>query len=113
MTFQEDWTVAMAIDFIRQQHIAQDFHAAIVTPIGIILLSTLLKHKGNELVKNLMNHEFKITDLFTNLSELSFIFKQYALTIVPVVNKSGKLIGTISIDNMLYIIEQQTEKDIV
>ncbi|MCC8484112.1 MAG: magnesium transporter [Rickettsia endosymbiont of Labidopullus appendiculatus] len=118
VSFQEDWTVAMAIDFIRQQHIAQDFHAAIVTdikyrPIGTILLSTLLKHKGSELVKDLMNPEFKITVLFTNLSELSFIFKQYALTIVPVVNKSGKLIGTISIDNMLYIIEQQTEKDIM
>lgn len=118
VSFQEDWTVATAIDFIRHKHIAQDFHAAIVLdskyrPIGIILLSTLLKHKGDKLVKDLMNPEFKITDVFTNLSELSFIFKQYALTIVPVVNKSGKLIGTVSIDSMLYIIEQQTEKDIM
>ncbi|WP_341757570.1 magnesium transporter [Candidatus Tisiphia endosymbiont of Ditula angustiorana] len=118
VSFQEDWTVATAIDFIRHKHIAQDFHAAIVLdskyrPIGSILLSTLLKHKGDKLVKDLMNPEFKITDVFTNLSELSFIFKQYALTIVPVVNKSGKLIGTVSIDSMLYIIEQQTEKDIM
>ncbi|WP_342278802.1 magnesium transporter [Candidatus Tisiphia endosymbiont of Myopa tessellatipennis] len=118
VSFKEDWTVATAIDFIRHKHIAQDFHAAIVLdskyrPIGSILLSTLLKHKGDKLVKDLMNPEFKITDVFTNLSELSFIFKQYALTIVPVVNKSGKLIGTVSIDSMLYIIEQQTEKDIM
>ncbi|WP_342268013.1 magnesium transporter [Candidatus Tisiphia endosymbiont of Empis tessellata] len=118
VSFQEDWTVATAIDFIRHKHIAQDFHAAIVLdskyrPIGSILLSTLLKHKGDKLVKDIMNPEFKITDVFTNLSELSFIFKQYALTIVPVVNKSGKLIGTVSIDSMLYIIEQQTEKDIM
>jgi len=118
VSFQDDWTVAMAIDFIRHKHIAQDFHAAIIIdnkhrPIGTILLSTLLKHKGEESIKEIMNLEFKITDVLTNLSELSFIFKQYALTIVPVVNKIGKLVGTVSIDNMIYIIEQQTEKDIM
>jgi magnesium transporter len=118
VSLQQDWTVSDAIDFIREKHIEQDFHAAIVVdgkykPIGIILLSTLLKHQGEEEIRNLMNPDFKITDVLTNLSELSFIFKQYALTIVPVVNKSGKLIGTVSIDNMIYIIEQQTEKDIM
>ncbi|MCC8417353.1 MAG: magnesium transporter [Rickettsia endosymbiont of Bryobia graminum] len=118
VSFQEDWTVTKAIDFIKSKHIKQDFHAAIVTdskyrPIGIILLSTLLKYKGEESLKKIMNYDFKITDVFTNLSELSFIFKQYALTIVPVVNKNGKLIGTVSIDNMIYIIEEQTEKDIM
>lgn len=118
VSLQENWTVAKSIDFIRQKHIEHDYHAAIVIdakykPIGIILLSTLLKHQGEEEIKNLMNPDFKITGLLTNLSELSFIFKQYALTIVPVVNKSGKLVGTVSIDNMIYIIEQQTEKDIM
>lgn len=118
VSLQEDWTVTKAIDFIKSKHIKQDFHAAIITdskyrPIGIILLSALLRHNGEELLKEIMSHDFKITDVFTNLSELSFIFKQYALTIVPVVNKSGKLIGTVSIDNMIYIIEEQTEKDIM
>lgn len=118
ISFHEDWTVTTAIEFIRHKHIKQDFHAAIITdskyrPIGIILLSTLLKYGGEESIKKIMGHEFKITDIFTELNELSFIFKQYALTIVPVVNKSGKLIGTVSIDNMIYIIEQQTEKDIM
>ncbi len=118
IALQEDWTVAKSIEFIRHKHIEQDFHAAIIIdnkhrPVAIILLSTLLKHQGNEFIKDLMNIDFKITDVFTNLSELSFIFKQYALTIVPVVNKNKKLIGTVSIDNMIYIIEQQTEKDIM
>jgi magnesium transporter len=118
LALQESWTVAKSIDFIRHKHIKQDFHAAIILdnkyrPIGIILLSTLLKHQGDKFIKDLMNSDFKITDVFTNLSELSYIFKQYALTIVPVVNKNGKLVGTVSIDNMIYIIEQQTEKDIM
>lgn len=60
-----------------------------------------------------MSKDFKLADAFTDLNELSFIFRQYALTIVPVVNKSGKLVGSVSIDNIIYIIEEQAEKDIL
>lgn len=118
ISFQENWTVGQAINYIRSSYLTKDHHAAIVIdnksrPVGNILLSTLLKYQNDKLVKELMNSEFKIADTYTELSEIAFIFKQYALTIVPVVNKSGKLVGTISIDNMIYIIEEQSEKDIM
>lgn len=116
VNLQENWTVKESLNFIKT--VKNDFHAAIITdnklrPIGIISLSTLIKHEKNELVKNLMSKDFKLADSFTDLNELSFIFKQYALTIVPVVNKNGKLIGSVSIDNIIYIIEEQAEKDIL
>ncbi|WP_342269561.1 magnesium transporter [Rickettsia endosymbiont of Orchestes rusci] len=116
INLQENWTVGESINFIK--HKKQDFHAAIVTdnksrPVGIILLSTLLKHENEELIKDLINKDFKLADAFTDLNELSFIFRQYALTIVPVVNKSGKLVGSVSINNIIYIIEEQAEKDIL
>lgn len=113
----ENWTVEESISFIKK-NIKHDFHAAIIIdnksrPVGIMLLSTLFKHENGELIKDLMDAEFKLADVFTNLSELSFIFRKYALTIVPVVNKMGKLIGTVSINNIIYIIEEQAEKDIL
>lgn len=118
ISFQEHWTVGLAIDSIRHGNIERDFHAAIIVdsrsrPVGNILLSTLLKHNRNTPISKLMNNDLKVADAYTELSEIAFIFKQYALTIVPVVNKSGKLIGSVSIDNMIYIIEEQTEKDIM
>lgn len=118
VSFQEHWTVGHAIDNIKKKHIEQDFYAAIVVndrfqPVGNILLSTLLKHNRNTYIKELMNEELKVVEVFTELDEITFIFKQYALTILSVVNKRGKLIGSISIDNMIYIIEEQTEKDIM
>ncbi len=118
VALQANWTVGEAIDFIRQDSSGRDFHAAIIVdsryrPIGNILLSGLLKSAKTSKIKEVMNPDLKIADALTELSELVFIFKQYALTIVPVINKSGKLIGIVSIDNMLYIIEQQTEKDIM
>lgn len=116
ITFQKHWTVGQAIDYIRRSNIEHDFHAAIIVdsrfrPVGNILLSTLLKNSRNTLIADLMNSEFRVADTFTEIDELVFIFKQYALTIVAVVNKTGKLVGTVSIDNMIYIIEEQTENE--
>lgn len=116
VSFEQHWTAGQAIDFIRRSNLSADFHAAIIVnskykPVGTILLSTLLKSSRNTKLTEVMNYEFKIADTSTELDELAFIFKQYALTIVPVVNKQGKLVGSISIDNMLYIIEEQTESE--
>ena len=118
VAFQEHWSVGQAIDFVRRSDIKKDFHAAIVVnnkyqPVGNILLSTLLKSGRSEPLTNLMNSDFKIAETSTELHEIAFIFKQYALTIVPVVNKKKKLVGSISIDNMIYIIEEQTESELL
>lgn len=118
IAFADNWTIGQALDFIRNSDIKNDFHAAIIVdykyrPVGNILLSTLLKNPREGFLKDLMNYDLKIADPYTELDEIAFIFKQYALTIVPIVNKSGRLIGTVSIDNMIYIIEEQTERDIM
>lgn len=116
ISFQKHWSVERAIQYIRESNIERDFHAGIVVndkyqPVGIIQLSNLLKSEHDEPLVNLMNSDFKIADTGTRIDEIAFIFKQYALTIVPVVNKKGKLVGNVSIDNMIYIIEEQTESD--
>ena len=116
MSFKQHWTVGQAIDYIRRSDINTDFHAAIVVnsrfrPVGIILLSTLIKNSRSATLEELMEKEFKVAETNTEIDELAFIFKQYALTIVPVTNKQGKLLGSISIDNMIYIIEEQTETE--
>jgi magnesium transporter len=116
--FQEHWTVAQAIDAIKKSKFTPDSQAAIVVdnkhrPIGNISFSTILAHSRNEPLRSLLNPDFKVADTMTDISEVAFIFKQYALTIVPVVNKSGKLVGSVSIKNMIYIVEEQAEKDVM
>lgn len=116
VSLRQHWTAGQAIDFIRRSNISADFHAAIVVdsrfkPVGTILLCKLLKSSRNVPLVELMNYEFMAADTSTELDELAFIFKQYALTIVPVTTKQGKLVGSISIDNMLYIVEEQAESE--
>ncbi|PCJ22987.1 MAG: magnesium transporter [Rickettsiales bacterium] len=118
VSFGQHWTAGQAIDFIRRSDISADFHAAIIVsprdkPVGTILLSTLLKSERNTPLEKIMSREFKSVDAHTALDDLAFIFKQYALTIVPVITRQGKLLGTISIDNMLYIVEDQAESELL
>jgi magnesium transporter len=118
ISFLEDWTVEQAINELKNNKFQHDFHAIIVNdkrgrPVGYIILSSLLRHDAETCIKEIMNTDFKIADTDTSLDELSYIYKQYALTIVPVINKTGKVIGSVSIDNMLYIIDQQNEDEIL
>ncbi len=118
ISLKEHWTVGQAIDYIKRSSVKTDFNAAIITdnafkPIGTVLLSTLLRSNRTTPVIEIMNQHFMVAHLSTEIDEIVFMFKQYALTIVPVVNKQGKLMGSISINNMLYIIEEKTENEIL
>lgn len=116
--FYNNWTVGQAIESIKNYSEEDDFTSAIVVdtkyrPVGNITLSKLLKYPPEKKLTYLLNPDLKVATPLTQISDITFIFKQYALTIVPVVNKNGKLIGAISINSMIYIIEQQAEKDIM
>lgn len=118
IAFNQNWSANKAIEHFKSLKEIDHLHAAIVVdskykPVGTILLSALLKCKSNVLISAIMFDQPKIININTEISELVFFFKQYALTIAPVVNRSGKLIGSVSIDNMLYIIEEESEKDIM
>lgn len=114
--FSEFWSVGQAIDSIRgsDQQFNEDFHAAVIVntknkPVGTINLYTLLKYPRNTSLKEIMNYEFKLVSPETELEDISYYFKQYALSVMPVVSKTGKIVGTLSIDNMVYIIDEQAE----
>lgn len=114
ISFQQNQTVGQAISQLKKLDISANFHAAIIVdsrfkPVGIITVGTLLKNSAEISLEKIMDKEFKIAQTHTSTDELAFIFKQYALTIVPVTNKQGKLLGSISIDNMIYIIAEKTE----
>lgn len=118
ISLPDHWSVGQAMDYIRRCGLSHNFYAAIVVdnkhrPVGNILLCTLIQSTRNTHIKDIMIDDFKIADTDTDLEQLSYIFKQYELTVVPVINKIGKLVGTVSINSMLYIVEQQVEEDVM
>ncbi|MFK7974443.1 MAG: magnesium transporter [Rickettsiaceae bacterium] len=116
VSLDQHCTVEQALDFIKHKNEITDFHAIILVnnrfkPVGTMLLSTLIRSNKDAILSELMNREIMVADTSTEINELTFLFKQYALTLVPVVNKQGKLVGSISMDSMLYLIDEQTEAE--
>jgi magnesium transporter len=118
LIFADQWSIDQAINSIRRYNLDENLHAAVIVdkdyrPTGTVHLSKLFQHSGNVTLKKIANTEIKIADINDKINDLVYFFKQYALAIIPVVNKSGKLVGSVSIENMIYIIEESTESDIL
>lgn len=113
------WTVGEAINTIkRRKEAIDDFFSVILVdsknkPVGTASLSQLLLTKRTEAVKELAEDDLKIASVDTDQSEVIYLFKQYGLNVIPIVNRTGKLVGVITLDNIIYLIDEEAEEDIL
>lgn len=81
--------------------------------IGSIPLQSLLKAPPDILIKDIMESiEFIKIDVRTDIKQVANWFKKYDLLDVPVVDKDNVLLGIITVDDIVEMIERQTTKDI-
>ena len=124
MAVPEHWTVGEAIDFMRQSADADEwnmpelFYDIFVVdpkhnPIGIIALSRLLKSKRLARVADIMDSEMKLISATTDQEDVAFLFRQRDLVSAPVVDESGRLVGAITVDDVVDVIHEENEEDIM
>lgn len=119
ISFPSHWTISKAIDMIqKKKNYPTDLSAAVVVdsenkPVGILLFSQLIKHHQNTIIKDVMNSDIKLADAFIDQDELSYAFRQYSLSIAPITNYQGKLIGVVSLESILHIIDRQAEEELM
>lgn len=105
-------TVAEALAQVRQEEISPAIAAAVMvvrppleTPtgkyIGMVHMQQLLRFPPPEPVGNIIDRSIEpVTDMAT-LEEVSRVLATYDLTIIPVVNNHGRLVGAVTIDDVL------------
>lgn len=115
----EFWTVGQTIDHLRKaKDIPDDFYEIFVVdpklkPIGGVLASQMLSANREHKMSDLMETDIKLIYSGMDQEEVAFVFKQYRLVSAPVVNEEGRIIGTISIDDVLNVIKEEAEEDIM
>ncbi len=113
------WTVGETIDYMRAvQTLPEKFYAVFVVdprnkPLGMVELSRLLRAKRPERMQDLFDKDVAPVPLDMDREEVAFLFKQRNLVSVPVVDKSGRLVGQITIDDIVDVIEEEAEEDIL
>jgi magnesium transporter len=80
--------------------------------MGIVSLSDLVIAQPNEMVGEIMTRDTVFVDTDTDQEEVARIIQHYDFIAVPVVDTEQRLVGIITVDDVLDILEQETTEDI-
>lgn len=115
----EFWTVGKTIDFVRAatDTLPEDFYDIfIVDPmhrvVGAVPLSRLLRQRRAVRIADLVTDEVDAIPATMEREEVANLFRQYALVSAPVVDAAGRLIGVITVDDVVRIIDEEAEDDL-
>jgi magnesium transporter len=115
----EFWTIGQIIDFVREaKDLPKEFYDIFVVdpkqrPLGKLALSQILRNKRSITVKDLMNSDLVTVPAMMDQEEVAYLFQQQNLVSAPVVDNSKRLIGTITVDDVLDVIQEEAEEDIM
>jgi len=118
------WTVGDAIDYLRDEAekggdaLPGEFFDLFVVdpthrPLGSVSLSRVLRNRRPVRLEDLMNTEINAVPVETDQEEVALLFRQYDLSSAPVVDTSGRLVGVITHDDVLDVIDEEAEEDIM
>jgi magnesium transporter len=111
------WTVGNTIDYLRDREDLPDtFYVIYVlddagTPVGRLLLGTILHARRDVKIGEILNAETYAVTPDTDQEEVAFLFRKYALVEAPVVDENGVLVGTITVDDVVDVIQEEEEED--
>jgi len=113
------WTVGEAIDFLRAEEWLPDqfYHVILVDPrmmpVGYVTLGRILSHRRDVRLAEIVEDTFRTIRATEPDSEVAYIFNQYHLISCPVVDEGGRLVGVITIDDAMAVLDEEHEEDVL
>ena len=113
----EHWTIGAIIDFIATEpDLPTDFWEVFVVspahhPTGTIRLSWLLTQKRDAVVGDVMQRDQTLIPVDEDQEEVALQFQKYALISAAVVDGDGRLVGVITVDDIVHIIQEEAGED--
>ena len=115
----EDWSVGQAIDFVRNNDDLPDqfYHVILVSPamkpIGYVALGRLLSSRRDGALQEIAEPSFRTVPVTDEESNVAYLFNHYHLISTPVVDESGRLVGVITIDDAMGVLDEEHEEDLL
>jgi len=115
----EHWTVGDAIDFMRSSEDLPDqfYHVVLVDPrmhpVGNVTLGRIMGAPRKLPLMELTEEVFQIIPVDQDEGDVAYAFNQYHLISAPVVDDEGRLVGVITIDDAMAVLDEEHEEDIM
>ncbi len=118
ISLQKDWTVGEALEYIKEVGMdAETIYTCYVKDsgrklIGIVSLSTLVITDDQTKIKDIMRTDYVWENVYEDQEEVSEDFKKYGFLALPVVDNEHRLVGIITVDDILDVMEEEATEDI-
>ena len=112
------WNVGDVIDHLRSGIDVPDrFYNVVIVdpklqPVGKMRLSTLMINGRGMAIADIMDENFQVIPVLQSQEDVAYAFNQYNMVSAPVVDEEGRLVGVITIDDAMEILEEEAEEDI-
>ena len=115
----EHWKVGQVIDYLRStQELPDDFWEVFVVnashhPVGTCKLSIILRMSRATPVTDVMQREQTLIPVDMDQEDVALRFQKYALVSAAVVDEAGRLVGMITVDDVVHIIQEEAGEDVL
>jgi magnesium transporter len=113
------WTVGQTIDFMRgQDDLPEEFYSImIIDParrvLGQVRLSRLLGQQRPVRLSEIMETTAQQIPASMDQEEVAVLFRRYALVSAAVIDDLGRLVGMITVDDVVDVIDEEAEEDLM
>jgi len=113
----ENWGVATCIREMRKQakDLDEIYYIYVVSDenvlLGILSLKVLLLASASTLIKDIFDANVRSVQTATPSEEVAQIMEKYDLIVLPVTDSIGRLMGRITIDDVVDVIRDEAERD--
>lgn len=118
VSLKENWTVSRALDHIRAQAaLSETIYYVFVTNFarqltGILSLRQLVVGQADQSIGELMTREVVSVQTSADQEEVARVIQRYDFLAVPVVDTENRLVGIITVDDVIDILEEEATEDI-
>ena len=120
VALDESWNVGQAIDYLRgnKKNLPEDFYDIYLTDLdkkvqGVVPLGRLMGSKRDINLNSIINKELRLIEVNMDQEEVAYLFNKYGLVSAPVIDEQKKIIGSITVDDVVDVIEEEREEDIL
>ena len=115
----EHWTVGEMIDHLRAAEWLPDqfYHVILVDPrmkpVAFVTLGRLLSSRREVKLAEITEESFRTVSAAEPEADVAYLFNQYHLISCPVVDENGRLVGVITIDDAMNVLDEEHEEDML
>ena len=114
-----NWSVGQTIDYLREnKDLPEEFSEIFIVdndfkPIGIVPSSRVLRTSRDSKMNKIMREMPVLISVNMDKEEVGLAFENYNLISAGVVNKDNKLVGMITADDIVTVVQEEAEEDVL